>query len=245
MTFPRRLRSAFQLRPFLFSALFLLAPPAARAVNPIIPEGRFLSDPAPRVGPDGRLWVFGSRDVRRGDWCSKFNDVLETRDMRTFRLHENILDAGRTLYAPDAIFLDGLWRLFYCTPERDWYTLEGPFWFRDGEWQYVIYSGGCYQDDTYHLGYAAAHSAEEDLTKVDFVKHTKDGRFDPLLIRNEVEEGTGHNSVIRWKGEWYAVYHGRDGREKRAGAEADYVEERTGRLARLIVQDGTIRAERL
>ena len=119
MTFPRRLRSVFRLRPFLFSALCLLAPTAVRAVNPIIPEGRFLSDPAPRVGPDGRLWVFGSRDVRRGDWCSKFNDVLETRDMRTFRLHENILDAGRTLYAPDAIFLDGLWRLFYCTPERD------------------------------------------------------------------------------------------------------------------------------
>ena len=32
------------------------------AMNPIIPEGKFLSDPAPRVGPDGKLWVFGSRD---------------------------------------------------------------------------------------------------------------------------------------------------------------------------------------
>ena len=37
----------------------------AGGANPITAEGEFLSDPAPRVGPDGTLWIFGSRDRRR------------------------------------------------------------------------------------------------------------------------------------------------------------------------------------
>ena len=128
-----------------------------------------------------------------------------------------------------------------CTPERDWYTIEGAFWFQEGGWQYVMYSGGCYQDDTYHIGYAAAKSDEADLKKVDFVKHTAGGGFAPVLIKNEFEEGTGHHSVIRWQGEYYAVYHGRDWRKNSSGG---YEEARTARICRLHVSDGQITAER-
>ena len=39
---------------------------------------------------------------------------------------------------------------------EDWHTIEGPFWLQHGQWQYVMYSGACYQNDTYHIGYAAA-----------------------------------------------------------------------------------------
>ncbi len=128
-----------------------------------------------------------------------------------------------------------------CTPERDWYTLEGPFWFRDGEWQYLMYSAGCYRDDTYHIGYAVAKSSEEDLKKVDFVKVTEDGGFAPLIIKNEFEEGTGHHSVLFHKGQYYAFYHGRDYREDGViGSE----ERRIARICRLYVRDGVIRAER-
>ena len=128
-----------------------------------------------------------------------------------------------------------------CTEERDWYTLEGPFWFEEAGWQYVMYSGGCYQDDTYHVGYAAARTDEADLTKVDYVKHTGQGSFAPVLIKNEFEEGTGHHSVIKYKGEYYAIYHGRDWKEKRASG---YEEARTARICRLRVKDGEITAER-
>lgn len=125
---------------------------------------------------------------------------------------------------------------------RDWHTIEGPFWFREGDWQYVMYSGGCYENDTYHIGFAAAKSDSDNLTAVDFVKHTDQGRFAPVLIKNEIEEGTGHHSVIRYNGEYYAVYHGRDVKtEENEG----YVEERTARICRLIVQDGMITAERM
>ena len=104
-----------------------------------------------------------------------------------------------------------------------------------------MYSGGCYQDDTYHIGYAAAKSIETDLTKVNFEKHTLNGNFDPVIIKNEFEEGTGHHSVIKYKGEYYAIYHGRD-YEKNTSAE--YTEKRTARICRLNVNDGIISAER-
>ena len=95
--------------------------------NPIAPEGRFLADPAGRVGPDGRLAVFCSHDESAKYYCSPQNDVLVTDDMRRWTLHERAftaaglgggLSAKTRLYAPDGICLDGKWRLFYCTPDQ-------------------------------------------------------------------------------------------------------------------------------
>lgn len=99
------------------------------AMNPIIPEGKFLSDPAPRVGPDGKLWVFGSRDRNVKEYCSDYNDVLETTDLLSWRLHEGVLastgpndgvpQSDSRLYAPDAIHINGKWNLFYCMPDKN------------------------------------------------------------------------------------------------------------------------------
>lgn len=124
---------------------------------------------------------------------------------------------------------------------KDWHTIEGAFWFREGDWQYLMYSGGCFDNDSYHIGYAAAKSDEEDLTRVDFVKHTANGAFDPVLIKNDFEEGTGHHSVIKYKGQYYAIYHGRD---PISGKRGDFVEARTARVCKLHVNDGIITAER-
>ena len=124
---------------------------------------------------------------------------------------------------------------------RDWHTIEGPFWFKEDGWQYVMYSGGCYQNDTYHIGYAAAKSDEENLLKVDFIKHTPDGCFAPVLIKNEFEEGTGHHSVIKYRGQYYAIYHGRDIKPDDG---SEYKEERTARVCKLNVENGVITAQR-
>lgn len=128
-----------------------------------------------------------------------------------------------------------------CTAKRDWYTIEGPFWFEEGEWQYLMYSAGCFQDDTYHIGYAVANTNEQDLKKVNFKKITKNGGFSPLIIKNDFEEGTGHHSVIKCGNEYYAIYHGRDIQKDNS---AEYVEKRTARICRLIVANGKIIAER-
>ncbi len=127
--------------------------------------------------------------------------------------------------------------------ERPWHTVEGPFWFKEGDWQYVMYSGGAYDRDTYHIGYAAAKTDEADLTKVDFVKFTDNGKFCPTMFRNEVEEGVGHHSVIKVDGQYYAIYHARDG--ARNSGSAEYTEARTARICKLHVKDGKITAERM
>jgi hypothetical protein len=124
------------------------------------------------------------------------------------------------------------------TKDNPWHTIEGPFWFCDGEWQYVMYSGGCYQDDTYHVGYARAKSSEADLLRVEYEKVTDGGKFAPVLIKNEAEEGTGHHSVLCYQGEYYAIYHARD-----YGTDPE-TEARTARICRLCVQDGEIVAKR-
>ena len=124
--------------------------------------------------------------------------------------------------------------------ECPWHTIEGAFWFREGDWQYIMYSGGCYEDDTYHIAYACAKTDEQDLTKIDFVKKTAGGKFSPVIIKNEYEEGTGHHSVIKHGGEYYAVYHARDYGKRDPDR---YVEARTARICKLHVKDGVITAE--
>ena len=128
-----------------------------------------------------------------------------------------------------------------CVDGKLWYTLEGPCWFQEGQWQYLMYSAGCYQDDTYHIGYAVAKTTDTDLKNVTFEKVTNNGAFAPLIIKNEFEEGTGHHSIIRYKGEYYAIYHGRD---YIASASTEYEERRTARVCKLTVSDGKITAER-
>ncbi len=127
-----------------------------------------------------------------------------------------------------------------CTEGLKWHTIEGPFWFADGEYQYLMYSGGCYQDQSYHVGYAVSKSKEQDLAKVEFAKVKKNGGFNPVIFHNSFEEGTGHHSVIKHDGKYYAYYHGRDIGAEPTGENEDT---RTARVCRLNVNDGVISAE--
>lgn len=126
-------------------------------------------------------------------------------------------------------------------PGQDWYTIEGPFWLQVDGWQYVMYSGACYQNDTYHIGYAAAKSTEPDLTKVAFEKYTDSGKFVPLMTKDDVEEGVGHHSVICYDGQYYAVYHARD----YAPDHRLIGDQRTARICKLHFKDGIITAEKM
>ena len=93
---------------------------------------------------------------------------------------------------------------------QDWYTIEGACYFYENGHHYLLYSANCYGNEYYFVGYAAASSDELDLTKVEFSKQPNDYEYKPLLNQNEYESGTGHNTVIKYKGDYYIVYHGRD-----------------------------------
>lgn len=93
---------------------------------------------------------------------------------------------------------------------QHWHTLEGAFYFRKGDYHYVMYSGNCYENEKYYLGYAVCESKENDLTKLNFKKYPDENTYLPLINKNEFEEGTGHNSILEENGTFYVIYHGRD-----------------------------------
>ena len=120
-----------------------------------------------------------------------------------------------------------------------WHTIEGAFYFKEGDWQYVMYSGACYENEKYFIGYARARTDETDLTKIKFAKYPDDKTYAPVLKSNEWEEGTGHHSMIKYDGEWYAVYHARNVEDD--GLDGD---RRNARICKLNVSDGIITADR-
>ena len=121
---------------------------------------------------------------------------------------------------------------------QHWHTLEGAFYFREGDTHYLIYSGNCYMNEYYYLGYATAKTQETDLTKVTFRKYPSEDVYAPLIAKNEFESGTGHNSVIKLDGEYYCVYHGRDLDDVKP------YDNRSARACKLLVENGTLTAKR-
>ena len=123
---------------------------------------------------------------------------------------------------------------------QHWHTLEGAFYFNEGDYHYLIYSGNCYQNEFYYLGYAVAKTEERDLTKIKFTKYPNENTYCPLINKNHFEAGTGHNSVIKENGVWYAIYHGRDlvKDERLTG------DDRTARICKLVLDGEKMVAER-
>ncbi len=122
---------------------------------------------------------------------------------------------------------------------QHWHTVEGAFYFRVGDDHYITYSGNCYENEKYFLGYAYAHGKEDDLKKLRFRKMPSETVYAPLLCRNEAEEGTGHNSVLEEDGKLWLVYHARD-----YSADKSLPDSRTARICPLFAHGGTLKAER-
>lgn len=122
---------------------------------------------------------------------------------------------------------------------QNWHTIEGAFYFRKGNDHYVTYSGNCYQNEKYFLGYAYAYGEETDLRKLKFEKQPSDSVYAPLVCRNGDEEGTGHNSIVEESGNYYIVYHARD-----LTADRSLPDCRTARICPLTVNGKDLKAVR-
>lgn len=123
---------------------------------------------------------------------------------------------------------------------QHWHTLEGAFYFREGNDHYVIYSGNCYESEFYYLGYAYAYGETDDILSLDFKKQPNDSTYAPLIAKNDFEAGTGHCSVIKHEGQYYCVYHGRD-LEPDPRIKGDT---RTARICKLNLKGSTLTASR-
>lgn len=155
------------------------------------------------------------------------------------RMKDPFIPAGN----PSAVVVptldEEIYRRDRYVPGVHWHTIEGAFYFREGDWQYVMYSGSCYENENYFIGYARAKTSETDLTKIKFEKYPDDSTFSPVFYSNEWEEGAGHHSMIKKDGVWYSVYHARN--RENDGLPGD---RRNARICRMNVCDGVITAER-
>lgn len=96
-------------------------------------------------------------------------------------------------------------------PGQHWHTIEGAFYFFHQGYHYLMYSGACYQNPTYFIGYCTAHAPQEaDLRTLPWQKFPDAHTYLPLMKKNAFMEGMGHNSVLFDGGKCYIVYHGRD-----------------------------------
>ena len=113
----------------------MLANGAIFAQNPISPMGVYIADPSSRVGLDGRLYIYGSLDVTPGRYCSRDYHVLASADLKDWTLYRNSFTNDIDLYAPDMMYRNGIYYLYYDTPRGDEFVAvsdspTGPF--RDG-----------------------------------------------------------------------------------------------------------------
>ncbi len=117
---------------------------------------------------------------------------------------------------------------------QHWHTLEGAFYFRKGDYHYLMYSGNCYQNENYYIGYAVAKGHTDNLLELTFHKYPNEHTYFPLINKNEFESGTGHNSLLLVDGHYYVIYHGRDNGKQGKG------DIRTARIAEISVNEGKL-----
>lgn len=96
--------------------------------NPIVPPGIYMADPAAQSWEDGRLYLYCSVDEAGNWYCSRKYHVLSTPDMINWELHKNTFSTigdkaavaynDNLLFAPDCMFKDGKYYLYYCQPDK-------------------------------------------------------------------------------------------------------------------------------
>lgn len=120
------------MRKVLTLALVLLVSAVLSAQNPISPAGVFIPDPSAKLGPDGKVYVYGSLDIENGRYCSDTYHLLSSSDMVHWDLKKDVFKHDSPVYAPDIAFKDGRWYLYYCCPDGSEWVADsrkpcGPF----------------------------------------------------------------------------------------------------------------------
>ena len=101
----------------------------ALAQNPIVPAGMYIADPSAHVWQDGKLYVYGSVDESPNYYCSWRHHVMSTTDMINWKIEENVFwskgehdqvpYSDALLFAPDVMYKDGTYHMYYCQPDRN------------------------------------------------------------------------------------------------------------------------------
>jgi beta-xylosidase len=108
---------------------FLLRIANLLAQNPISPPGIYIADPTARVWADGKLYIYGSNDESKTEFCSYTHHLLSTSNLKNWELTKNIFSSkgekdeiiynDNMLFAPDCFYKNGTYYMYYCQPGND------------------------------------------------------------------------------------------------------------------------------
>lgn len=187
----------------------------------------FSIDPHVVRDVDGSLWLFYST-----------NDVmgLDRLHPGTSILVDRLLDPATPARDPRVVVVPTLVEEVFEVDRfgdgRDWHTIEGATYLRHRDRAFLTYSGNSYVRHDYFIGFSRAVGAES-IGDLAWAKYPNDADYRPLVRRNDVVAGTGHNSIVTAPNlvDSWLLYHGRQADEPLDPA----VEQRTMRLDPLFV----------
>ena len=219
-------RTLFRALASCILPLGLHAQTHERALNPISPPGLYIADPNARQMPDGRIYIYGSRDEPGNAWCSHSYDVLSSSDLVHWSVDQRSFattDVGKQtdytdniLYAPDCIHRGGRYYLFYSLAGTDTDSDEGiavaddpagPF--RDG--RPIVGAMGIDpsvfidDDGQAYLFWGQGHARGARLGND---MHTLEGPIHDSLLTYEKDGFNEASSVRKRNGIYYYVYAG-------------------------------------
>jgi len=116
------------MKIFIFTLSISCLSILTRAQNPIVPPGVYIADPSAHVWADGKLYIYGSLDESTEYYCSWRHHVLETPDLKNWKMTENVFASkgendqvpysDALLFAPDCVYKNGTYYMYYCMPDR-------------------------------------------------------------------------------------------------------------------------------
>ena len=154
----------------------------------------------------GDLWLFYSTNEYMG---------CDENAAGTVILVDHLLDPVTPEGNPRPVTLPSIAQEIYEENRfgdgRDWHTIEGAFYLEHQGHAYVMYSANAFVRENYFVGYSTAQK-DDIIGQLHWKKHPDEDRYEPLVRRNSIVEGTGHNSVAKAPNlvdDWI-VYHGRN-----------------------------------
>lgn len=158
--------------------------------HPLLPYNVATIDPNLYKDDDGRMYLYFSRDCSENIVDGHHTSQLYCIEMETYTSIKDDMDP-----------------VLLVTPEQDWELASGDYRWNEGPdilkhdgKYYLFYSGGCYADSTYAIGYAVS-----DSPMGPFVKYENN----PVISSTDSVSGPGNNSFfVTLDGkELYTCYH--------------------------------------
>ncbi len=170
---------------------------------------KFSIDPHPLMW-SGKLHLFYSvndwigTEMKRAGTCIVV-DEMKTPECLKMRPRDVVLPSLKQEIYEENRFGDG----------RDWYTIEGAAPIVRGKYFWLLYSANAYVNEDYFVGTAVAECREKFKDMI-WRKYPSEELWYPLLKKNNMVEGTGHNTVEKSPNmmEDWIIYHGRKAEEK-------------------------------